>query len=62
MCFLRGLVHNDYIYDNAVLKTKIYVILFFRTSEFHSYMNFHDFFFLVAHGGCCDLCYSKISK
>lgn len=35
MCFLRGLVHNDYICDNAVMKTKICVILFFRTSEFH---------------------------
>lgn len=34
MCFLRGLVHNDYISDNAVMKTKICVILFFRMSEF----------------------------
>lgn len=50
MHFLRGLVHNDYICDHAVMKTKIYVILFFRTSEFHQLRELPIFFFFIFGG------------
>lgn len=46
MCTLRVSDHNDFVCDNAVMKIKINLVLFFRISDFDQLRELSlDFFF-----------------